>query len=361
MRFQSTLGKYRRRATFAVRLTIAAVLALVVAELADVRLPLWVVLTAIVVTQTSVGRSLKVTLDYFTGTLFGAIWGGMIAALIAHKSEAALILSLVLGLAPLAFAAALEPRFSAAPITAAIVILMPQITHATPVDSALERLLEVSLGALTGLIVSFVILPSSAVGIMREQTAQVLESMAAAANQLFSGAKRGLQQDEARELQREIGPRLNELSEVANEAERERIVRLSSDPSFGPLIRSLLRLRHDLVILGRASGVPLPAPLLETLEPAISNASTAITWHLRACAKALRERRAAPSLAEVENAIADFSVQVDAARQRHLFRDLSAAAVEYVFAIGFAVEQMRHDLLDLNRCIDQWAGGRPRS
>lgn len=358
MGFRIGPGKFRRRTTFAVRLTIAAVLALILAQLLNVLLPLWVVLTAIVVTQASVGRSLKVTLDYFIGTCVGAIWGGAVAALLPPSGELMLLVSLVLGLAPVAFAAAAVPRFSAAPITAAIVILVPQITHAAPIASALERLFEVALGSLTGLFVSLVILPSSAFELVREQASHVLESIATAAEKLFGGLKRGLQNDEARQLQSEIAPRLKELSEAANEAERERIIRLGGDASIGPLVRSMLRLRHDLVILGRASGVPLPAQLLTILEPALTAASASISENLRGCAQSIRDRTTAPSLDAVAKAVSEFSMGVEEARKQQLFRDLNASAVEHVFAIGFAIEQMRHNLQDLNRCIDQWAGHR---
>ncbi len=353
---EDELRKFRRRTTFAVRLTTAAVLALIFAQLLHVLMPLWVVLTAIVVTQASVGRSLKVTLDYFIGTCVGAIWGGAVAALIPPTSEAILLVSLILGLAPVAFAASAVPRFSAAPITAAIVILLPQITHAAPIASALERLSEVALGSVTGLFVSLVILPSSAFELVREQSSHVLESIATAAEKLFSGLKNGLLNDEAHIVQRDIAPRLNDLSVVANEAERERIIRLGGDASIGPLVRCMLRLRHDLVILGRASGVPLPENFLEVLEPAITKASTSISGHLRNCAVSLRERNIAPALDDVTSAVAEFSACVERARQQQLFRELNAAAVEHVFAIGFAIEQMRRDMQDLNRCIDQWAG-----
>lgn len=351
-------SKYQRPSAFAVRLTTAAVLALVLAQLLQVRLPLWVVLTAIVVTQTSVGRSLKVTLDYLVGTISGALWGGAVAAMISPSSELVLILSLALGLAPLAFAATIVPRFGAAPITAAIVILVPQITHATPIASALERLAEVSLGSLVGIFVSLVVFPSSAFALVREKSAQVLERMAEAAEHLFSGLKRGLHNDEVHQLQSQIGPRLNELSEIANEAERERLMKLAGGGSIGPLVRTMLRLRHDLVILGRASGAPLPERLLEVLDQALTITKGSIAAHLRACAVSLREKRPPPPLDDVVAAIAAYSAQVDVARQRFLFRELGASAVEHVFAVGFAAEQIRRDLHDLNRCIAQWAGGR---
>ena len=49
------------------------------------------------------------------------------------------------------------------------------------------------------------------------------------------------------------------LNAIGSEAERERAARLSSGPDTGPLLRTILRLRHDVVMIGRATVVPLPA------------------------------------------------------------------------------------------------------
>ena len=71
---------FRVRASFrrvhlalSLRVTIAAILALVAAQFFGLPLPLWVVLTAVIVTQMSVGRSLKATGDYLLGTVGGSI------------------------------------------------------------------------------------------------------------------------------------------------------------------------------------------------------------------------------------------------------------------------------------------------
>jgi hypothetical protein len=42
----------------------------------------WAVLTAIILTQISVGRSLKATIDYLAGTIGGAIYGGVVSVLV---------------------------------------------------------------------------------------------------------------------------------------------------------------------------------------------------------------------------------------------------------------------------------------
>src|ERR1700723_2117226 len=79
-----------------VRVTVAAMGALVIALALGLKLPLWAVLTSIIVTQMSVGRSLKATRDYLVGTLGGAIYGGGIPLLIPHTGEGALLFVLVL-------------------------------------------------------------------------------------------------------------------------------------------------------------------------------------------------------------------------------------------------------------------------
>src|SRR4051812_49579155 len=60
----------------AVRVTVAGFLALAIAQALHLMLPLWAVLTALIVTQLSVGRSLKAGRDYMLGAVGGAIYGG---------------------------------------------------------------------------------------------------------------------------------------------------------------------------------------------------------------------------------------------------------------------------------------------
>ena len=106
-------------------MTISALASLALAQLLQLPLPLWAVLTAVILTQMSVGRSLKATFDYLAGTLGGAIYGGAIGVFIPHSSEIALLAVLALAVAPLALIAAIKPRFSVAPVTAIIVLLIP--------------------------------------------------------------------------------------------------------------------------------------------------------------------------------------------------------------------------------------------
>jgi uncharacterized membrane protein YccC len=337
-----------------VRVTVAAFGALALAMALGLKLPLWAVLTSIIVTQMSVGRSLKVTRDYLVGTVGGAIYGGAVAVLVPHSGEGALLAVLVLAVAPLAFIAAINPSLNVATVTAIIVLLVPTMSHVSPLDSAVDRVLEVAVGAITGLLVSFLVLPSRAHSQLRTNAARVLELLAAALDELLAALTRGRDNDALHQLQDGIGQALVGLNATGAEAERERAARLSSGPDTGPLLRTVLRLRHDLVMIGRATVVPLPIDLQARLAVPVKKVSEAITAYLRAMAAALRNGNGAPAIWPVQAALQAYAAEVAALRNEGLTRGLPADVAERFFALGFSLEQMRQNLKDLERCVAEW-------
>ena len=347
----------RRRVQLAlsIRVTIAALAALALAQLLQLPLPLWAVLTAVIVTQMNVGRSLRTALNYLVGTLGGAIYGGAIGVLIPHSSELALLAILALAVAPLALIAAINPRFSVAPITAIIVLLVPTFTQAGPVASAVDRVLEVALGGITGLIVSFFLLPSNAHTLVVAAAARTLDRMARALGELLAGLPQGLDMDAPHRIQDGIGQALEQMNVVGAEAEHERSAGLAVGPDTGPLLRTQLRLRHDLVMIGRTAGSPLPEAFRVRLESPLAHAGTAFADYLRASGAALRAGRGSPSLTAVESALDAYAGEVEALRRDGLTRSLPGDAAERFFALGFALEQMHSNCKDLERCVAEWA------
>ena len=108
-----------------VRSTTAAVLTLAAAQVLNLPIALWAVLTAVILTQISVGRSLKASMDYLVSTLGGAIYAGAIGAFVPHDNFLAVYAALALALAPAVLLAALNARFNAAPFTAVMVFFGP--------------------------------------------------------------------------------------------------------------------------------------------------------------------------------------------------------------------------------------------
>jgi uncharacterized membrane protein YccC len=351
------LGSIRGRKTqlaLAVRLAVAAVAAYAIARALHLMLPLWAVLTSLIVTQMSVGRSLKATRDYMLGTVGGAVYGGAIAMLIPHSGEGGLLALLVLAVAPMAFIGAINPSLSAATVTAVIVLLVPAMNHANPLDSTIDRLFEVTVGALTGLVVSFLVLPSRAVSQIRINAAQLLELLAAAFAELLAGLTRGLDNDALHRIQDGIGTAMASLHATGLEAERERATHLSSGPDTGPLLRTIQRLRHDVVMIGRASVVPLPANVQARLARPLSDVSKAIVDYMRAAAVSLRNASGTVEIRPVDAALQAYAAEVAALRSEGLIRGVPADVAERFFALGFSLEQMRQNLNDLDRCHAEW-------
>ncbi|WP_027550001.1 aromatic acid exporter family protein [Bradyrhizobium sp. Cp5.3] len=352
----------RTQLGLAVRVTVAATVAYVVATALHLLLPLWAVLTSLIVTQMSVGRSLKATRDYMLGTIGGAIYGGAIAVSLPYSSEAGLLGLLVLSVAPLAFIAAINPSLSAATVTAVIVLLVPTMHHSDPMTSAIDRVSEVAVGAITGLLVSFLVLPSRAVRQIRANAALLLELIADAFTELLAGLTRGRDNEALHRIQDGIGTAMVGLNAIGAEAERERAARLSSGPDTGPLLRTILRLRHDVVMIGRATVVPLPAEVQTRLAGPLAEVSTVIAGFLRSAAVALREGAGAPPIHPVHLALQHYSEAVAAVRQDGLIRGQPADTAERFFALGFSLEQMHQNLCDLDRVVGEWseaAAGKP--
>jgi hypothetical protein len=357
--FKELFGRVRARKphmALAVRGTVAATLAFAIATAFQLKLPLWAVLTSLIVTQGSVGRSLKATRDYMFGTIGGAIYGGAITVFIPHSGELQLLGMLILAVTPLAFIAALNPSLNAATVTAVIVLLVPTMGHLDPLGSAIDRVFEVAVGALTGLVVSFLVLPSRAHVQMRGAAGRLLELIAAAMTELLAGLSRGRDNDALHRIQDGIGTALTELNATGAEAERERSARLSSGADTGPLLRTILRLRHDVVMIGRASVVPLPSELQARLSGPVTRVSDAIAGYLRGCAAAIRNGSGPPAIWPIHVAVKAYAEEVAAVRSDGLTRGLPGDAAERFFALGFSLDQMRQNLIDLERVVAEWAG-----
>jgi uncharacterized membrane protein YccC len=152
---------FRPQLRFCLRATVAALVALAIAN--SLNFPLhgsWMVLTAVVVTQVSVGGSLRATLDYVVGTLAGAVYAAAVGLLVPHVTALGQAVALALAVAPLALAAALRPSFRVAPFSAVLVLLIGGALGENPVMSALVRVLEVALGGAVAAAVSMLVLYS---------------------------------------------------------------------------------------------------------------------------------------------------------------------------------------------------------
>jgi uncharacterized membrane protein YccC len=334
-------------------MTVAAVAGLGLAQALQLPLPLWTVLTALIVTQLSVGRSLKTSLDYLLGTIGGTVYGAALALLIPHEGEAALLMVLVLAVAPLALVAAIKRNLNSVPVSSIIVVLMPAITHATPFDSAVNRVLEVSLGVIVGLAVAFLVMPAGGHRLARQEAARTLDLLAQILGRVV-GEKLGTADIEAlRRIYDQVGLSLAELANNAAEGRREHSARLTAEADTEPLRRILVRLRHDVGTVGRiARGDPMPEPVHGRLAPKVAAIGKVASAYLEATGSALLKREPPPAASELEAAFVAVLSEMTALRREGLTRELPDEAVARFFALQCALHEMRRTLRELTRDVE---------
>ena len=336
----------RRRAEIrhGLRITVAGVLSFALAQALGLPQGYWAVFTAVLVVQGSVGGSWKASVDRLLGTLLGAVYGAIIATLVPHQNPLMLGAALAISLTPLALLAAFNASYRVAPITAVILLLGSAGVTEGPFLAAFMRTLEVGLGGLVGMTVSLFVLPARAHMLLGEAAGRVLQRLA----DLFADLIGGLitRSDAAAILARNDAVRVavSALENVSDEAARERRNYLSEDSDPEPVTRTLRRVRHDLVLIGRVAAEPLPEAARTSLKEPLSALSQAGTQFMRGTGEAFVKRMPPPSLEEFDCALAAVLSAMETTKDH-----------ERLVALDFAFEQLRRNLSDLCRRAQEFA------
>jgi hypothetical protein len=192
--------------------------------------------------------------------------------------------------------------------------------------------------------------------------ARLIDFMAHALPEVFAGFTQALDPQAILRIQDSAGKAFAHLDAIGEEAKRERMPFSAAAPDLGPLLRTLLRLRHDLVMMGRAAEAPLPEAFRIRLRGQLASVSNTTRDYLQASSVALLGRRGPPSLDPVISALDGYAAKIAALRREGLTQDLPVDEIERIFVLGFALEQLHQHFKDLNRSVEECArsgtGGR---
>ena len=331
----------------AARVTIAGLLAYILAEAFKLPQSFWAVLTALLVTQASVGASIKAMTDRLMGTISGAIWGVIVSLSIPHPDAIGMGWALAVTIMPLSLVAAVSPAYRIAPVTAIILLLASTGQHMGTLEAALDRVLEIGVGCAIAMVVSLVVLPGRAHNLLTEAAREYLGSIADQLVLLLQGLSEPHDDAAVSRLHQRIRRNLATAEGVAVEAARERSSHLTGAPDPEPLVRMLRRLRHDLVLLARATAVQIPAAAADRIAAPVANVTTAMSAFLRAAGAALVNRQSPPSVEQIRAAMSVHEAAMTSLRADGITRPLSDGSVGQLFALAFALEELATDLDDL--------------
>jgi uncharacterized membrane protein YccC len=338
-------ARHRARLWLVLRMMISTTLAYALAT--ALRLPqgYWAVLTAIIVTQNSVGGSLKAAIDRLAGSVCGALVGALAAVLLPAHTPFALGLVLVGALTPLVLLTAYFPNYRIAPVTAIIVLLSSGAATLGPLGYALDRVLEIALGSVVGVAVSVLIAPARAHMHLREAAAETALLLAKIMTALEPAVRTGA--PDLGKLATRVQATLNRLGTAAEEAVHERRSRLSDHPDPEPLFRTLRRLQQDILALNRMFGAPWPDSVHAALAPPWAAYAEAAAAELSVLAAALPDRHPPPDSSALQTTMADFIAAIEKVRHDDNTRELPIEAVGRILGSAFGVEQLQRDLHDL--------------
>jgi uncharacterized membrane protein YccC len=338
------LARHRARLWLVLRTMVSTALAYALST--ALRLPqgYWAVLTAIIVTQNSVGGSLKAAVDRLVGSICGALVGALAAVLLPAHTPIALGLVLVIAVTPLVLLTAYAPQYRIAPVTAVIVLLSTGAGTLGPLGYALDRVLEISLGSAIGVVVSVLIAPARAHGHLCEAAAETALLLAQIMTALEPAVRTGA--PDLDKLPARVQAALDRLSTAAQEAAHERRSRLSDHPDPEPLFRTLRRLQQDILTLNRMFGAPWPDRVHAALAPPWSAYAKAAAAELCVLAAALPSRHPPPDSSAPRTAMADFIAAIETIRREGITRELSTDVLGRILASAFGVGQLQRDLDD---------------
>jgi hypothetical protein len=330
-------ARYRSELRLVVQALTATALSLLIAEALALPQGFWAVITALIIVQGSLGGTLGAGLDRVVGTLAGAALGAA-AALARASWEVPLVVLLVLAVAPVALLAAIRPSFRVAPVTAAIVLLASS-GNASPLAAALDRVGEIALGTVVAIAVSMLVLPSRARGLCFALSAELLDLFAQLLA-LHLQPPDGTKREAADRLNKRVRDGLGKLATAAQEAHREHAIRVTGEPVPDRLLRTLRRLRIDVVFVGRATAAN--GFDRHGLDPVLGEVAGSFRAVLETLAVTLRreDRAPAPDLAELDRAIAKLRSALDAGAE-------GPGASRKPVALAFIIDTLRRDLGDL--------------
>jgi len=341
------LSRRRAEVRHGLRIAAAGIFAYAVASGLSLPQSYWAVFTAVLVVQGSVGGSWKASIDRLLGTLLGAVYGAVIATVVPHENPLMLGVALTISLTPLALLAAFNPSYRVAPMTAVILLLGSSSSAEGPFLAALLRTVEVSLGGFVGMAVSLFVLPARAHALMGDAANRVLLRLAELLADLVDSLLG--KNDPAAILAHQDAVRiaLTALENISDEAARERRNYLADDADPEPVTRTLRRVRHDLVLIGRVAAEPLPEEMRPRLKPAFEVFSGEARLLLRAIGQSFAQRIAPPA-----------PDGFNAALQALMIALQSIKGDEQIVALRFALEQLEQNLSDLTRRAEEFARGR---
>ncbi len=345
----------------AVKTTIAACLAYLIADFLEMPQAFWAAVVAIFVTQANIGASLGQALDWFMGSLIGAIVGGAVAVVIGDSFPLRLA-GLAATVLVMGYFAAARPQMRIACVNASIIILGTHVLG-PPWEAAGFRVLEVIIGTVVAILTMLLVFPARAGPALAAHIARTLPLYFQLTSDLLSMALAGRYDAKAvATASAKIREAITINAALSAQAQAEVAGFLADSPNSEALLTALRRLWHTELILARAVSEPLPASVAPLLREGLEELRDAVMeLRVEVSEVAPQTKSATSDIAAVGAAIAKLNGAVTSIRDSDALRQMPMHDALRLMTLDFALEQLRQNLKDVaNRSheLNKLAGSR---
>lgn len=338
---------------FALRVVVAALATYAVARLLDLTFGYWAIITAVIVMQGNIGGSLKAARERLIGTVLGALMGFLATLVPVSPGYEWVRLALALGAS--AYVVGLDARFRVAPVTAIITLIIPQ-PGISAFAAALDRVTEILIGGVIGIVVALTVLPERAHRTLVKRIADLLRQL----SRMLVIDMRGLHEprDEvALGLLTEASrDQLDKSQVLVEESSGEHSAHVTGGTSPDALVRTARRVRTNLIMVARATREPWPNEVTAQIGAVFDRLGQVIASHLSAQADALETGAPVLPAENWEEMFQDFEDRMATFRADEANDALPTELMSRIFSLAFAMRQIKSDLADLDDRISELGG-----
>ncbi|MCA1943680.1 MAG: FUSC family protein [Desulfovibrio sp.] len=338
-------------ARHALRTALASVLTLVLVDVFSLPQGYWAVISAIIVMQANLGRSLMSGLSRVQGTFIGALLGALTLSVMG-TGTVSLGLGVFLTIFVCAYFMGLHESFRLAAVTASIVILLGRGTE-HPFLLGLDRFLEISLGVAVAMAVSMFVLPFHARTSLRLGIRAALEASAQFVTVLLGHCLENRYDEPAIvALKNSCIRHVMQLRPALADAAREPGGLGEGGQVLGILTASLDRLMEDFQAMDHAARELAEEALHLELRPDLAALARAMHAGLTAAAGCLGEhgvRRAdmRQLMEALENTLHSVDRGMEGIRARQIARRHPLSEVTHFFSLVFSMREAALELMEM--------------
>ncbi len=331
----------------AVKATIAACVAYIIADFLALPQAFWAAVVAIFVTQANIGASLGQALDWFLGSLVGAVVGAAVAVLMGGSFSLRLA-GLAATVLVFAYFAAARPQMRIACVSAAIIILGTPV-FGTPLASAIIRMTEVVIGTVVAILTMLLVFPSRAGPALAAHITRTLPLYLQLASDLLTMALTGRYDAQAvTAASGKVRTAITTNADLSRQVQTEVAGYLADSPNPEALLTALRRLWHTELMLARCVSEPLPESVQPILREGLEELRDAVgVLRVELSETGGEAKDTTADIAAVEAAVAKLGSAVASIRESDQLRTMPMDDAMRLMTLDFALEQLRQTLKDV--------------